>query len=123
MKIIEPYFRFSDDRGGMLGIVNEGEWQEINLVDSQAGAVRGGHYHRRTRELFHIIDGRIRVEVTDLEGRVLVERHVSGGDTLVVEPGEVHTFHCETPCRWINVLSRRIDPEAPDIWRPEGGAG
>jgi hypothetical protein len=34
---------------------------------------------------------------------------------FVIEPGESHWFESLTPCTWINVLSRRIDPACPDI--------
>ena len=37
MKIIESYFTFKDDRGLIKGIVNEGNWQEINYVSSKKG--------------------------------------------------------------------------------------
>ena len=33
----------SDHRGSFLGLMNQGSWQEVNFVATQAGQVRGGH--------------------------------------------------------------------------------
>jgi mannose-6-phosphate isomerase-like protein (cupin superfamily) len=113
MTVLEPYRQFADARGRMLGVINEGQWEEINFVETAAGQVRGGHFHRETRELFLIISGEIRVRIVD-QGRDSL--HDFGpGSVFVIEPGESHWFESLTPCTWINVLSRRIDPACPDI--------
>ena len=113
MTILEPYRQFADARGRMLGVINEGQWEEINFVETAAGHVRGGHYHRETRELFLIISGDIRVRIVR-EG-VASQHDFSAGSVFVIEPGESHWFETLTPCTWINVLSRRIDQACPDI--------
>ena len=113
MTILEPYRQFADARGRMLGVVNEGQWEEINFVETAQGEVRGGHYHRVTRELFLILSGEIRVRLV-VDGRESF--HDFGpGATFVIEPGEAHWFEARTACTWINVLSQRIDPASPDI--------
>lgn len=121
LKIVERYFRTGDDRGALEGLVNFGEWRELNLVTSRAGAVRGNHYHLTTRELFIILDGEIRVAVQSVEDGRLVgpveERTVRPGDVVLVEPLANHTFTIVRDARWINVLSSRIDPANPDIHR------
>ena len=115
MTMLEPYRQFSDSRGLMRGVINDGHWEEINYIETAAGCTRGGHYHRDTRELFLLISGTIRVRVRPANGRATKEYRLSGGSIFVVEPGEAHWFETETPCTWINVLSKRIDQKAPDI--------
>ena len=113
MTILEPYRQFADARGRILGVVNEGQWEEINFVETAAGQSRGGHFHRETRELFLIISGEIRVRIGEGPGE---STHDFGpGAVFVIEPGEAHWFESLTPCTWINVLSRRIDQACPDI--------
>jgi len=46
---------------------------------------------------------------------------VAKGAILIVDPYEIHTFSCRTDCRWINVLSRRMDDQFHDIHRPNAG--
>jgi mannose-6-phosphate isomerase-like protein (cupin superfamily) len=122
LKVVERYFRTGDARGSLEGLVNFGEWRELNLVTSLAGAVRGGHYHLRARELFVILDGTIRVVTQRVEDGRLVgeteERKVGPGDVILVEPLVNHTFHILGDARWLNLLSIPMDPSAPDIHRP-----
>jgi len=115
MTILTAYRHFSDARGHMLGVINDGQWEEINYVTSAAGCTRGGHYHRDTRELFLLISGTIQVRVRPLDSDQVQEYMFSKGSIFVIEPGEAHWFETMTPCAWINVLSRRIDQAAPDI--------
>jgi dTDP-4-dehydrorhamnose 3,5-epimerase-like enzyme len=121
LRVIDRYCRHGDDRGGLEGLVDFGEWRELNLVTSRAGAVRGNHFHEQATELFVILDGEIRIVVQRVEGGRLAgaaeERTVRAGDVVLVEPRVVHTFHVLRDARWINVLSHRMDPAAPDIHR------
>ena len=57
MTILDPFRQFSDSRGQMLGVINDGQWEEINFISTAASCLRGGHYHRDTRELFLLISG------------------------------------------------------------------
>jgi quercetin dioxygenase-like cupin family protein len=115
LTILEPYRQFSDSRGQMLGVINDGKWEEINYIETAAGCVRGGHYHRNTRELFLIISGTIKVRIRPVNGRKIKEHTFYGGDIFVIEPGEVHWFETISNCSWINVLSKRFSASAPDL--------
>ena len=113
MTVLQPFREFADARGRMLGVVNEGQWEEINFVETVAGQVRGGHYHRETRELFLIISGDLRVRIA--RDGTESQHDFGAGAVFVIEPGEAHWFESLTACTWINVLSKRIDKTCPDI--------
>lgn len=121
IKIIERYFKQKDDRGSLEGIINHGEWREINIITSSAGSVRGNHYHKQIAELFIILDGEITVVAQEVRDGNLVgdiaERNVTTGDVFLVEPFTNHTFYVRKDSRWINVLSRAITKSDPDIQR------
>lgn len=122
-RLIEPYFSHGDARGSITGILQEGEWREVNLIQSEAGAVRGKHYHQYTQECFIILEGEIRVELS-LRGDSEVQHEVlnaSKGDVFIVPPGIEHTFHIVETARWINLLSIPLDPDAPDLHRYSDG--
>jgi mannose-6-phosphate isomerase-like protein (cupin superfamily) len=99
----------------MLGVINDGQWEEINYIETAAACIRGGHYHRDTRELFLILRGTIRVRIRAAGSDTIRESVVTEGAIFVVEPGEAHWFETLTSCAWINALSKRFDEAAPDI--------
>lgn len=114
MKKIAPYQTREDNRGRLVGLMNEGTWEEFNYLETKAGQTRGNHYHKHTVEVFFILDGEIDVDIVRPDGTQLYD-HIAAGDIVLIEPGEVHTFHCLTATRWINALSKRFEPGKPDL--------
>jgi len=120
---LNRYIEHCDERGSFEGLVNFGTWKEINMVTSRRDMVRGDHYHKNTEELFIILEGKIRVCLENMEegkrrGESL-ELYVEEGDVFIIEPNVCHTFHVLTDSRWINVLSRPIELENPDLHKVE----
>lgn len=119
LKVIKRYFIHEDKRGTLEGLVNFEEWKEINLISSLAGVERGNHYHKETLELFIILEGEINVILEKVKDGKLIgnktERIVKGGDVFLIDPFINHTFRVLDKAKWINVLSKKIDSEHPDI--------
>ena len=63
MRIIKPYLENSDNRGLFFGIINYGNWEEINYIETNSGNIRGDHYHKNTIEMFFIIEGEIELTI------------------------------------------------------------
>jgi len=125
IKYIDRYCKHSDARGSFEGLINSGEWKEINMVSTVAGQTRGNHYHKSTTELFIIIYGKIKVVTNYVnEDHSLAsdkyEYEVSDGDVFLIEPMVNHTFIVTQDSKWINVLSNKMDGREPfDIHRTE----
>lgn len=121
IKFIEKYFMHSDDRGLIKGIVNFGQWEEVNFISSDANVQRGNHFHQETTELFFILDGKIKVIVQKVDKGNLVgeqkEYIVAKGDIFLMEKNVNHIFYVLEKSQWINMLSKKIDPHCPDIVR------
>ena len=117
MKIIKPYKIFKDERGCLTGIIDQGKWKEINYFETASGQTRGNHYHKSTTELFYILEGKIDVIITNLKTKSLKKFLIKEGSILLIEPYELHTFISKTKCRWINILSKKIDEKKPDIYK------
>jgi dTDP-4-dehydrorhamnose 3,5-epimerase-like enzyme len=115
---LAPYMVFEDERGSLKGITRD-QWAEVNIIETRAGELRGGHYHRETLELFYILSGEINISIRHLTSGEAHQFTVREGDIFVVEPLEIHTFHVVTDSSWINMLSVPMDPDAPDIHREE----
>lgn len=109
IKILQPYFSHTDDRGGITGLVQEGNWKEINIITSKKGARRGDHYHKLCTELFIILYGRVRVHLSLAEGIDYSSKIIfKKGDAFIVEPGVYHTFEVLENSQWINALDMVI---------------
>ena len=86
---MEPDFANLDERGGLVQLVREG-YRQINYIFSQAGSVRGGHYHQVNEELFYIISGKFELL---LEEKNIKEQYVfKAGDMFKIPAGIKHTF-------------------------------
>ena len=117
---IDRCFEHSDSRGNIHGLLNEGAWREMNLIASDAGAIRGGHYHKLTEECFVILSGAIlatfrKPGANGLDS--LEEVRFETGDVFIVNPLVEHTFEVREKARWINLLSIPMDAENPDFHR------
>lgn len=123
IKFIDNYFEHKDERGSIKGLVNFGQWEELNIIESEAGMTRGNHYHIVTEELFVILDGKISVSVQKVENKIFIgeieEFIVKSGDVFLIEKGTNHTFEILEKSRWINMLSTKTDNKCPDIVRIE----
>ncbi|MBS4759498.1 MAG: cupin domain-containing protein [Clostridium sp.] len=114
-KVLESYFCHKDERGSIKGIINSGNWQEINYITSKKGCIRGGHYHKKTTELFYILKGSIKAVFEKEEQKQ--ECKFSCGDIFLIEPETFHTFEMLEDSEWINMLSIRMDNNSPDIYK------
>ena len=122
IEFIPNYIEYSDKRGSFLGLINFGNWKEINIICSEADTVRGGHYHENTDELFIILEGNIKVILQ----KVLRKKDLANnrktfnakeGDVFLIKKNVNHIFEIIEHSKWINVLSQKIDKEKPDIHR------
>jgi dTDP-4-dehydrorhamnose 3,5-epimerase-like enzyme len=116
---LESYFSHEDSRGSILGVLNSGNWKELNFISSQAGTVRGGHYHKQTKECFFVISGLIEVTFSiPTEEQFFCEvKTFSAGDAFLVSEFVQHTFRVINDSKWINLLSKPIDKKNPDFFK------
>lgn len=121
VEFITNYFQHDDGRGSIKGLVNFGDWKELNLIDSEPGEIRGNHYHENTDELFVILDGLIKIKTQEVSSDCLIgeveEFKVKAGDVFLIKKNINHIFEIIEPSRWINALSVRTDSTKPDILR------
>ena len=119
IKFFESHFRHKDERGSIYGIINKGNWEEINFIKSKKGSSRGGHFHKNTKELFYILKGKIQIRIQEVKNNKLVGKQniieVNPYDIFLIEPNYTHTFKIIEDAEWINILSKKIDTKNPDI--------
>ena len=122
IEFIPNYTKHFDKRGYFLGLINFGNWEEINFICSEAGTIRGNHYHENTDELFIILEGNIKVILQKVLGKKDLENkqktfNVKEGDVFLIKKNVNHIFEIIEHSKWINVLSQKINKEKPDIHR------
>lgn len=90
IEILEPDFKFGDERGSLSQLVREG-YRQVNVITSKAGANRGGHYHKLNKEAFYIISGGL--DLTVRQGEKSEKSHFGPGDMFLIKPMVAHDFY------------------------------
>ena len=118
---VDSYFQNKDNRGNIHGIINKLNWEEINIISSHKGSIRGGHYHKKTTELFFIIEGNIEIKTGRInqKGDICeqMKYKVTTNDIFIIKPFTIHEFKVIDNSKWINALSIRHDEKNPDFYR------
>lgn len=118
--IVKRYMDRSDERGRMVGLVNSGDWREVNYVETRAGRTRGGHYHRETHELVFVLSGEIEVELRSVhDASDVATVSLKSGEGLRVDPFVLHTMRYTRDTVHVSLLDRPFDPDQPDLHLPE----
>lgn len=90
IEILTPDFEFGDDRGFLCQLVHGG-YKQVNVVYSNKGVYRGGHYHKINTEAFYVVSGAFEVTVTDGEKKQIYT--FKKGDMFSIKPGVWHDFN------------------------------
>jgi dTDP-4-dehydrorhamnose 3,5-epimerase len=116
-----PLRRFEDERGWFMEI-HRSTWfdrpmRQTNISFSQAGVIRGLHYHERGQDdLFVCLQGTARVVVLDRDGGEVFCEDI-GDENLVgiYVPGHyAHGFEALTDLLFCYHVTEEYDPENPD---------
>ncbi|MEY4934846.1 MAG: hypothetical protein RIS64_1205 [Bacteroidota bacterium] len=111
-----PYTQFKDVRGGFIGLMNEGNWKEINLVETKKGQSRGNHYHKNMDEAIFILSGQATVWLQNVaiptEKTVLILNAMEG---ILIKPYMLHEFHYTEDTQHIAFLNQVFDNQNPDL--------
>ena len=120
---IKPY---EDMRGSlkkllMISQLNEDEKiEEIYVLFSNQGSVRGNHYHKETLEYFSVISGKAKVALKNLETGAFEEMILSASNNIIlkVPPNVVHAFKNEEeePFIMIAISSKEYNKDATDTF-------
>lgn len=80
---------FKDNRGEIEDILVTSDYA-ITRVSFTNGAIRGNHYHKETQQIDVITEGKLLCR--SKEGKIVNERIVKKGDTLVHNPNVAHAY-------------------------------
>lgn len=110
------YMNKSDHRGAFWGLLNQGDWQEVNFVATQAHQVRGGHFHTRTNEVIFLVKGKAEVELQDCHNPQQKQQLIlNSGEGIKIEPYMLHTLRYLEDSEQVALLDHPFDPKNPDL--------
>lgn len=91
-------------------------WKRMNYLFCKKGSVRGGHYHKKTRELFFMASGRCKIEVMGVNGKNKKHFLAKEEDIFLIEPYEVHYIRALEDSRIVAFLDVVYQKKAPDMF-------
>ena len=86
---------YEDSRGTIIDILRN-EWiDNVSLIRSKSGAIRGNHYHQDTLQCIYVLCGQMRL-VTQIPGAEVKSVILHEGDLAITPAGESHAFEVIT---------------------------
>lgn len=115
IQFVEPNFVNEGSRGKLVQLVRDG-YKQVNVIESVAGSVRGGHYHKFNAECFYVVSGALTLKLSRDEER---EQHdFEEGAMFMVPPYVRHTFEYLKDTVLVSLYSDgvEISQTQKDIW-------
>ena len=119
MKRLKSNFKFSDKRGLFIEVWKSKRWKRMNYLFCKKGYIRGGHYHKKSSELFFIIEGACEVNVINLKTNKKNKLKVKAEDIFVIEPYELHYIKALRDSKIIAVLDTLGNSSRYDMYSHE----
>ena len=113
--ITGPQVTRSDDRGDFIQ-VTQGEFKQLSLIKLNKGSFRGKHYHKKTREGFYLVSGRIRLDNFDLVAEEKEELVVEENNFFIIEPYVYHNIVGLEDSLLVVLPDKAFDPTDEDIY-------
>src|SRR5574344_1528694 len=105
-KILKPDFEYRDSRGQLCQLVHEG-WKQTNILVTNAGVVRGVHYHKVAKEAFYIISGSVNVKFC--KDKEKSERKFGSGEFFMIMPNTVHELSFPEDCVMVQLYDIPVE--------------
>ena len=117
IKIFDPSFEYTDQRGTLREIVNGKVWESINHHYRKKGCKCGGHYHKITEECFYIVSGLLEVELRKFDESETQTIIVPQGKGLLVPAYYYHNTYFPEDTHMITMLSKAFDKNKQNIFK------
>ena len=117
MQIKKIDFQHKDKRG-IFRQITSGNWKQLNILKINKGYSRGGHYHKKTKEFFYVLKGKIELGIIDMRTKEETTYRFKRGCCFIVDLYESHTVKALTDSILVILLSKIYDSKAPDIFQP-----
>ena len=101
-------FSFEDSRGCLTQLVHEG-YDQINVLKTNAGVLRGGHYHKISEEAFYVVSGSVEVELKRSTETEKEKVNFKKGDFFEIHPNTVHSMFFPEDCLMVQMYDKPVE--------------
>lgn len=109
-------FKHRDKRGVFIEIAKGNQWKQVNFFSIKKGHLRGGHYHKRTAELFFVIEGKCALKTVNIKNKAEQKIILRERDVVILRPYEAHYLKAIKDTKMIALLSIPHRKDRPDIY-------
>lgn len=114
---MKPDFKYTDERGTLTQLVRRG-FSQINVITSEGGTCRGGHFHKLNTEAYYIVKGMCKV--TAYTEKKKQSEIFSEGDFFFIGPYITHDFEYIENSILVTMYSLGIESDNGDMDSYEG---
>ena len=111
---------FVDKRGEIYDLLEE-PVNHIGLITFKKGAVRANHYHKKSIQYSYVLKGRIKLTISDVDGKNKKTHIIREGDVTTIPTHTVHTYEALTNATILDMttLHRKGSGYEDDTFRVE----
>lgn len=91
MKIVNKKASFEDARGQITDILENEIIENVTIISSKRGAIRGNHYHKKTVQYGFVLKGSLKL-LTQMPGKKIETVLIGPGDLVFTPPMERHAL-------------------------------
>ena len=101
-------FSFSDSRGSLTQLVHDG-YRQVNVLSTNSGVLRGGHYHKVCSEAFYVISGSVETTLRTIGFQNSEKVTFRTGDFFEIRPGTVHSMFFPEDCLMVQMYDIPVE--------------
>ena len=116
-RTLTPDFQYKDNRGSLAQLVSQG-YSQVNILISNSGITRGGHFHKLCHEAFYVISGEVTVFLK--KDGIFETVSFAAGDFFEIDPFTVHEMSFPCDCVMAVLYDRPVETtDGKDIYECE----
>lgn len=115
-KKIKPTYVRKDKRGVFVEIVNSGRWEHLSYGKIKKDATLGSHYHKRTKIIFFLINGKCQVFMRNIKTGEVKKFELIPNVGVIIPPLTFHIISFLSNSNFVMIKSERYDSKNPDVY-------
>jgi len=94
-----------DERGVIADLLNK-KISHVGLITTEAGAVRGNHYHKESIQYSYILSGKFEVLISPVDNRKKIKKIIlNEGELMIIPPNVIHRFKAIERAVMVDMIS------------------